>query len=623
MKRIIQFGILSLMVTFILGSCVEGFKVGDNFLEKAPGVDITGDTIFGKADYARRFLWQCYRGLYTGLPYKMGLPTGGVDRKMNMGAFEALSDCWHSHMGWDETSRTYYAGAYDASVENWSSNTRFGYNQQNCWETIRACWIFIERIDDVPDMDTQEKKRLKAEAKVILSSRYFDMFRHFGGLPIVDHSWDVEEPVQNPRGTVIETHDFMIRLLDEAEKDLPWVLDANEVSVWDGRLTRAAALGLKCKILLFTASPLFNDDVPYCTESPQDAVTNRNVWTGGYDETLWDDCLEACEYFFGEVAKYGHYDLVRNNADYRTAFRTAYLTRGSGWDNPEMLISTRKTYNDWGGFRSRCSKEGAFTPSQEYVEMFPMADGSPFVWGNEECMKKMFTYRDPRLYETVLVNGADYQGRKAELWVGGREMQQNSIAESGQFGSGYDNFKYILDFQKSNGIPYVWPYLRMAEVYLIYAEALLKAGRLDDAIDQVDIIRARVGLKGLKECNPDLNLGDEKILLNEILRERACELGLEDVRFFDMIRHKMADRFTMPLHGLITRRADGKEESWSDKKDPARGEYPTEFTYEKFEFKNPARSWWKPGGFSPKWYLTAFPPNEVNKGYGLVQNPGW
>ena len=32
--------------------------------------------------------------------------------------------------------------------------------------------------------------------------------------------------------------------------------------------------------------------------------------------------------------------------------------------------------------------------------------------------------------------------------------------------------------------------------------------------------------------------------------------------------------------------------------------------------------YWKKN-WSPKWWLSAFPANEVNKGYGLVQNPGW
>ena len=62
--------------------------------------------------------------------------------------------------------------------------------------------------------------------------------------------------------------------------------------------TKAAAMGLKCKILLFAASPLFNDNVPYCTEPPQDAVTNHQVWYGAYKPELWDQCLQACVDFF-------------------------------------------------------------------------------------------------------------------------------------------------------------------------------------------------------------------------------------------------------------------------------------------------------------------------------------
>lgn len=62
------------------------------------------------------------------------------------------------------------------------------------------------------------------------------------------------------------------------------------------------------------------------------------------------------------------------------------------------------------------------------------------------------------------------------------------------------------------------------------------------AIEMVDKVRARVGLKGLIESNQDKNLlSDSNALMEEILRERACELGLEDVRFFDMIRNKRAD----------------------------------------------------------------------------------
>jgi hypothetical protein len=51
-------------------------------------------------------------------------------------------------------------------------------------------------------------------------------------------------------------------------------------------------------------------------------------------------------------------------------------------------------------------------------------------------------------------------------------------------------------------------------------------------------------------------------------------------------------------------------------------EMPTTFEYERFEISAPTRYWWT-NGFDPKWYLSPFPQTEVNKGYGLIQNPGW
>ena len=73
-------------------------------------------------------------------------------------------------------------------------------------------------------------------------------------------------------------------------------------------------------------------------------------------------------------------------------------------------------------------------------------------------------------------------------------------------------------------------------MYLIYAEALLKSKNdLPGAIEQVNKVRARVGLGDLAVCNPGKNLTtDADALLEEILRERACELGLEDVRLFEI-----------------------------------------------------------------------------------------
>jgi hypothetical protein len=112
-------------------------------------------------------------------------------------------------------------------------------------------------------------------------------------------------------------------------------------------------------------------------------------------------------------------------------------------------------------------------------------------------------------------------------------------------------------------------------------------------------------------------------LLEEILRERACELGLEDVRLFDMTRYKREDLFRKQLHGLKIYRNDGGGNTpWSGSTgNSSIYPKPTKFTHEAFPLVNPSRAWWS--NFSPKWYLSAFPPSEVNKKYGLTQNPGW
>ena len=641
MKHLSKWFIATLAgVALFSSSCVDQVKFGDSFLEKAPGVAVTQDTIFGKATYARAFLWNTYSKLYYALPVYWNT----VEGKMNTGIFEMMSDCWHSHTDWNGINRKYYSGSYKAGDEDSSDDTRFGYTKENCWEAIRAALLFVENVERVPDMEDAEKKRLAAEAKVIVASRYFDLFRHFGGLPLIKETYDVQPSYELPRATVEETVNYMINLLDEAAAtpQLPWDLGTDDTN-WQGRFTKAAAMGLKCKILLFAASPLFNDNVPYCTEPPQDAVTNHQVWYGAYKPELWDQCLQACVDFFTELQSRGYYELTQATEatakGYRDAYNKAYFTREN---NKELLISTHISrfgkFNSWDEWQyifvnsgNGTVITGGLTPTLEFMEMFPMSNGEPFqlntatdlFYTDNDYNKPI---RDPRLYETMLVNGTQFGDHAAELWIGGRDNINDTEKETGKYATGFGCYKFYKEGVNSLKDKYLqWPYLRLAEMYLIYAEALLKSKNdLTGAIEQVNKVRARVGLGDLAACNPDKNLTtDADALLEEILRERACELGLEDVRLFDMTRYKREDLFRKQLHGLKIYRNDGGGNTpWSGTTGNSSAyPKPTQFTYEAFPLVNPSRAWWS--NFSPKWYLSAFPPSEVNKKYGLTQNPGW
>jgi len=624
MKKLLYL-INGVILTIFFTSCTEDFKVGSAFLDKQPGVDVTIDTVFSKAVLAEEFLWNDYSTLYYGL----NTDWSAKGNRMGMDILEGLTDNFQSYLNWGGVKTLYYSGQYNATTENSSNSTIFGYTREQTWVGIRKSWIFITNVDRVPDMDTITKKRLKAEAKMIIASHYADMFRVYGGVPIVDHALLPTEEGKIPRATAKETLDFIVKLCDEALPDLPWSLSPSEVTNFDGRFTGAGALGLKIRVLLFAASPLFNSDQPYYTGSSE-ANDKKQTWFGKYDPTMWTDVVNACKQFFtlNSQDPNGGYHLV--SGDPQTAFKTAYYTPGNG----EILISTRVRAtvptNYWDASYYCLQSIGSYgtaTPTLTGVDNFGMADGSDFdasVWDKDTLVYKIgpngdtlfydpFANRDPRLYQTCLVNNYPYLGRTAELWMGGRE--RGTAPEGGAGATGFKDYKFIMDGTTgtSLGAPAQWPYLRLAEIYLSYAEALEQSGDLNDAFQYVDAVRARVGLPGLINSYPG-KVWTKDNLLEQILKERSCEFALEDVRWYDMIRWKRENDFRKPLYGLRIYRVykAGKV-------------VPNLFSYHKFRLSS--RFWQdSPDGtenFSPKWYLSAFPPNEVYKNYGLTQNPGW
>ena len=104
LNKILIGAFFAFALSSIFTSCVDDWKFGDSFLEKAPGGDVTKDTIFNNAEYTREFLWRTYAYMYYGIPYYWD---GGVAVKMNTGVFETLSDCWHSNNSWDDVNRLY------------------------------------------------------------------------------------------------------------------------------------------------------------------------------------------------------------------------------------------------------------------------------------------------------------------------------------------------------------------------------------------------------------------------------------------------------------------------------------------------------------------------------------
>lgn len=586
MKRLL-IPISIIAASFYFGSCND-LKIGDDFLEKAPGADVTLDTIFASKQYAERALAAAYRHLPYGVMYSWD----PAEDKLGVDLLESTTDLCQSYLGWGcGAERHYYNGQYNASVAD-TYDVMYAYTKERSWEAIRKAYIFLENVDRVPDMTAEEKAIRKGEAKMVIAVQYTQMMRHFGGLPLIDKAIYPGDDYNYPRETIEKTVNFIVNLCNEAASVLPWQVSVEE----DGRFTKAAALGLKVRVLLFAASPLFNDNQPYLDG---EASTNLMVWYGNKSDQRWQDVVDACKEFeqANNSGSY-NYQLVETG-DYRQDFQDAWYKRRNG----EVLISTRVAYtcpDIWDGnfyFMQSAGWYGCSCPTLNYMDMFGNADGTSFNidWDNIPQGVNPFDGRDPRLYETLVINGDKWQGRTAETYIGGQEQNTENSTRC-RTGSVMRKFLREHDYATLTGSVIHWPYLRLAEIYLSYAEALNELGRTGEAYEWVDKVRGRVGLPKLQR-----NLSQEQFR-EMVLNERAVEFGFEEIRWFDLVRWKRAEDFTKPLYGVkIWRQADGS------------------YKYEKWQL---AERYWKKN-WSPKWYLCAFPPEEINKGYGSVQNPGW
>lgn len=635
---------------FAASSCSD-LKFGNDFLEKAPGADMTLEQIFSSKLYAERELIGAYASLRTCLTVHSNngsyeFQNGG--NKIGWDNLDTMTDLMQSHCTWGGVIKTYYAGTYNAEAENEGSG-KFGFlpDQEGAWTGIRRAWIFINNVDRVPDMTDEEKKVRKGEARMIIALQMHEMLRHFGGVPILDDyaTPENEMTADYSRKTVRQCVDFIVNMCEQAAKELPWtVADAD-----NGRMTAAGALALKARVLQLAARPLFNASTPYLQAQEPTAANKASVkedpglmtWLGSYKQENWQAVADACEDFFKKNTENGDaYRMVMpqtNDAEgYRQAFSTCYADR----ESPEIIIHTGRaipTYsNTYHRFYFGLTDQGQAgrgygggCVTLNFVDMFTAADGTPSDYrkwlsdhGHDGTVyNNPFTGKDPRLYETVLIAGDRYRTRCAETWIDGLE---HGSSANPKCATGFIIRKFLWDYNdeflnKATNSAYI----RLPELYLMYAEALNELGRSQEALSWLNKTRTRVGLPEMTLPNaaklhsgqalpdyPECSLMGDKYLREEILDERAREFCFEEVRWFDIAFWKREDLMRKILYGIqITRKSGSFEEG------------NLVLTYSDPSKMDQGRIW--QDKFSPKWFLNAFPSDEINKGYGLVQNPGW
>ena len=595
-----------------LVSC-ESLRLGDAGLSKAPETSgATLDTLFSTLKDSDKVLANAYYYL----PYGV---LSDFDRRLGNDILESITDHYISNKHSDNNGPNdlYYNGGLSANISGGNEAYRFGgysTKKDRDYYAIRYALHYLENADKIPNADPTQLARKKAEAKMILAIAYGNMLRYVGGVPILEHSIAMDDKMEFPRNTFAETVDYIVRMCNEAAPDLPWYVSAAE----DGRLTKAAALGFKLRILCFAASPTFNSDTPWHPKA------DKYVCYGNYDASRWQAAKDAADEFMDAWAVGGWYALVQATAadptlgitprDYRLAYRKGYFNRGT----TESIISVRKS-NSTSYHDKQLDLQDDFGcgASLNWVNKFPWADGTPFPedfnWENPSRppffksdpngtlvvgSAKFTETRDPRLYENICVPGDLWKDGKVGKCYDNHDHHQENCP-------GFLMMKFILQQKTDRDLPPHWPLMRLPEVLLNAAEAYNEAdgGPSEKAYGWIDAVRARVGLPGIDRET----VTTKEQFRDALILERELEFGFEEVRWFDMIRWGLTDAFTTPLKALS---------SIGDK-----GQNATSFKFSVYTAYPPRPAWTTK--WDTKWYMSPIPAVEINKRYGMTQNPGW
>ena len=580
------FIIYSLFFSVALTSCSDDFLA-----EKRPYGSYGENDIYRDWESVKLRLNYVYQG---SLPYFRGYNSSGGNQGGNSTSTNGPSDQWpvglpdflsthcDEFAGYGSNGYGYLSEPYKATA--WDNTNIFkffwtGVNESP-WKKMRECTDVIVKVRQHDGLTATQKDWAEGQARFFRATRYFRLFKRFGGTPIVRglQSTTLSDTtnLQIKRQSTKDTYDFMIEDLTTAASMLParWEEEAND---W-GRVTAGTALALAGYIANYYASPVFN------------RADEADRWQAAYE--LNKKALD-------KLAE-GHFGLSYEGNPGTNASNWAKIWCNIyGGENQNSEAVFMANCNNAGGDASdqlyncleqtlrpsNCGGSGGITPSAEMVDAFPMADGKrPTEAGEYVYDKKLFFLnRDPRFYRTFAFPGTEWQflgsidttsianwPLKKERTGTAYRLQQYAWYSSSEEALDETRGGYFSDlmgnsgksiyvrkksqdyalgespmyvFESSsgfarNGQPLIA--MRYTEVLLNFAEAACGANHLNEAWDALVKIRQRVGYTGDCGLDPAIK-GDRAKMFEAILFERRIELAYEGKRFDDCHRWMLFD----------------------------------------------------------------------------------
>jgi len=551
--KILNYKIFSIAVFVLIGmaACKK------DFLERTPGVSLPEENVFANPVLAVQFADNAYKFLiddYARFDSHRGSSSQASD--------EAVSGTSNGSV------RYFNQGLFHDHSERVASLNDIRDVWAREYEGIRVVNLMLSKMSVVPWTAVQSPVRIEGEMHFLRAFFYFELIKRFGGVPLIDRVYRTDENIDLPRNSYQECVDFITKDLDAAAAQLP----ASYANSDYGRATLGAVKALHSRVLLYAASKLNNE---------------------ANELTKWAAAAKAAK----EVMDLGAYSL---QATYEDLLNVP--------ESPEYIMikirgprgAAENKIVDFSQSPGSNSISGSMNPTQNHVDLYEMKNGLPISDpASGYNAQNPYINRDPRLAANVLFNDQPWQGRRLQMWDGGRDYSSTNVIYTATryYCRKYWPEPYIRGQSGTALLNFV--FFRYAEVLLNYAEAQNEAEGPALAYPVINQIRARASV-----AMPPLPAGlTQEQMRARIRNERAVELAFEDHRWYDIMRWKAGPAIVaQPIYGMnVLRNANGS------------------FVYSKILLPAAFQK-----VFLEHMHRYPVPRQEIFKSAGiLLQNPGW
>ena len=629
------------IISILLFACAGALAACD-FLDVVPEGQATQEDIFKTSKEARKYLNTLYTYAPNIAAYRYMPDFCAGDDIITATNGQTRYFPYKSMLYNEENASQTYYGLWDATTSSPSGRTNY-----DMYKGIRYCYIMIDNIDAVPGISPSVADEFKGEAYFLIAYYHWVLLTHYGPVILVRGQLDMglpEEQVYVSRSPFDECVTFIAETYDRAADLLHGYPTRPDADL--GRATSVAAKAMKARLLLYAASPLCNGNTEFYARFRNNDGTPLMSQT--YNPEKWKWALDACQEAITLAEDNGHRLYESPNA---TAAATA-AERGEInyhdcfveplWNTTEYLWAMGDQtgighLQRYGGARLKLpySTDGFcinIVPTFECVEMYYTHNGlpwdrdpetmhiDPYAYNAEKETANLHVYKEPRFYASVGYDRGTYRFNGGKMTIKAHKGEPQGF--TGSYDNEYQSYngyfcqKWVNEQSKmtlnssgnysvSTYMSYVYPYMRIAELYLSYAEADFEYdGTLSDyGYECLNKIRSRCGLPTFQESwSRAGGIPSGQKLRDIIRRERSIEFLMEGRRFHDIRRWKIAEECLRPI-----------PKAWN-----IEGDTPEKF-YKLVDMKeNDTRIF-----TTPKHYWLAIPNSQLNINGQLVQNPGY